>query len=78
MDLYSIGKRALLVPTPGQPEQLYLANRMSRLPQFVVQQQGEIDISTAIQQLQQREAPPADNDNKRALQQAIDELLSEV
>ncbi len=28
MDLMILGRRALLVPTPGQPEQEYLANRM--------------------------------------------------
>ena len=28
MDLYSLGKRAVLVPTPGQPEQEYLASHL--------------------------------------------------
>jgi len=31
MDLYYLGKKALLVPTPGQPEQLYLA-RLHNMP----------------------------------------------
>lgn len=33
-DLIAIGSRALLIPTPGQTEQEYLADRMRRMPQF--------------------------------------------
>ena len=31
MDLEAIGKSAIYIPTPGQTEQIYLANRMKEL-----------------------------------------------
>jgi predicted glycosyltransferase len=47
MDLHTLGKKAILVPTPGQPEQKYLAERMRSLPKYVVQKQGSINIISA-------------------------------
>ena len=49
MDLLKLNKRAILIPTPGQSEQLYLANRMKALKLFAVQYQDEIAIDSEIE-----------------------------
>lgn len=51
MDLLNIGSGALLVPTPGQTEQLYLAGRMQRHHQFAVQSQSNLDLMAAEEKL---------------------------
>jgi UDP:flavonoid glycosyltransferase YjiC (YdhE family) len=43
MDLVTLGKTALLVPTPGQPEQEYLAEHLSRQGYFSRVHQDELD-----------------------------------
>lgn len=45
MDLMVLQKKALLVPTPGQTEQEYLADRFSALGWYRIQRQGQLDIS---------------------------------
>lgn len=54
MDLIRLGIPALLVPTPGQTEQEYLANRVNKLFGFLWQPQGKLDISLALAELEQR------------------------
>lgn len=49
MDLLKTGKRAILIPTPGQPEQVYLAQALRDHPNFVVEQQHAVDLRSAIQ-----------------------------
>lgn len=44
MDLQQMRKRALLIPTPGQPEQEYLASWLADRNQFAVQRQGAVDL----------------------------------
>lgn len=57
MDLLQVGTRAILIPTPGQPEQLYLGERLTTHPQFVVQEQGRVDVSMGIRELTKRDRP---------------------
>jgi len=42
MDLYSIGRGAYLIPTPGQPEQEYLANFLDKKYGFIKLEQKNI------------------------------------
>lgn len=51
MDLEVLGKKAILVPTPGQTEQEYLAFFNSTKKNFLVQQQEELDIENALEEL---------------------------
>ena len=51
MDLIVMGKKALLVPTPGQPEQEYLAKHVLDLGLFVCQDQNRVDLSVALETL---------------------------
>lgn len=45
MDLRALRKPALLIPTPGQTEQQYLAHRAARQGWAQVQEQGQLDLS---------------------------------
>lgn len=51
MDLAILGKKALLIPTPGQTEQEYLADRLSEQGLFVVQRQEDLNLEIGLQQL---------------------------
>lgn len=59
MDLAAGGKRAILVPTPGQPEQEYLAERCQEMGWAIVQRQDQIDIERALRasQREKRQFP---------------------
>jgi uncharacterized protein (TIGR00661 family) len=50
MDLAALGKKALLIPTPGQTEQEYLASYFSERKIFAAQDQSEIDIDSAFRE----------------------------
>ncbi|MEZ4927170.1 MAG: glycosyltransferase [Saprospiraceae bacterium] len=48
MDLVVLGKPAVLIPTPGQTEQEYLAEECARQMWFQIQQQNNIDLKAAL------------------------------
>lgn len=48
MDLATLNKKAILVPTPGQTEQEYLAKYHHKKGNFYTQQQNELDLKKAI------------------------------
>ena len=48
MDLAILGKKALLVPTPGQTEQEYLADYHKKGQQLLVQKQSELDLKSLV------------------------------
>ncbi len=50
MDLAKLGKKAILVPTPGQTEQEYLADYLSGQKMFFALPQDKFDLKTALQQ----------------------------
>lgn len=52
MDLAVMRQKALLIPTPGQTEQIYLAERLAERERGVYQTQGKIDLKSAISRLQ--------------------------
>lgn len=51
MDLAALGKKALLIPTPGQTEQEYLARHIAQNNAFLVQQQDKIDLEKALKEI---------------------------
>ncbi len=65
MDLTALGKRAIFVPTPGQPEQEYLARKMKKEGRFYAVSQKEFDLEKAIKA----------SENYRGLQLRNDYLL---
>lgn len=46
VDLLKLDKNALIIPTPGQAEQEYLAQNMKKLNYFSVEHQGEINLES--------------------------------
>lgn len=51
MDLAGLNKKALLIPTPGQTEQEYLADLLAKKQLFVTQKQHAINLDLGIRQL---------------------------
>lgn len=51
MDYAALGVKAIIVPTPGQPEQEYLARRAASEGFAVAQREYELDLDTAIREL---------------------------
>ena len=51
MDLVFLGKKAILIPTPGQTEQEYLANHFYDQKIFFTQTQNSIDLKNALKQI---------------------------
>lgn len=52
MDLKKTGKQALLIPTPGQTEQEYLAAKLHGNGQFMMQQQTAINLQAGLKWLE--------------------------
>ena len=52
MDLIKIGKKAILVPTPGQTEQEYLALKLQEKRQFCVQQQATFSLKKGLKEIE--------------------------
>jgi len=55
-DLLALGSKALLIPTPNQTEQEYLATRMRKLPQFLSITQDKLNAA-AISRALKKSAP---------------------
>lgn len=53
MDLAVLGTKALLVPTPGQTEQEYLARHFHAANVYLAQPQNALNLSAALEQLPQ-------------------------
>ena len=51
MDLVVLQKNALLIPTPGQSEQVYLARRFAEKGIFLTQNQVDFDLKNCLRQL---------------------------
>jgi UDP-N-acetylglucosamine transferase subunit ALG13 len=57
MEVVELGKRALWIPTPGQTEQLYLADRMRRRGWYHSVDQGELDLVRDVPVALERRGP---------------------
>lgn len=73
MDLVALGRSALLIPTPGQNEQEYLARLHGGSGAFITQDQSELDLGEALEQLGQ-ERPLRITQDKTLLDGALEEL----
>jgi predicted glycosyltransferase len=60
MDLLKTGKRAILIPTPGQPEQIYLAESLRNHPNFVIEHQKSVDLNSAIKKFNTKKFKPVE------------------
>jgi predicted glycosyltransferase len=76
MDLLKLKKQALLIPTPGQTEQHYLASRLNKFGWFYTQQQDELDVRQGISRaLNMTGSRPIFN--FEGYKQALGEIISE-
>ncbi len=57
MELASLGKSAILIPTPGQTEQEYLAERIGEQGFFVLQKQDSLNVQEGLLKLKQLRNP---------------------
>ncbi len=55
MDLITLNKKAILIPTPGQSEQEYLAKYLSDKNCFLIRNQNNLNIKEAFEQLKYTE-----------------------
>jgi len=74
MDLARLGKRAILIPTPGQTEQEYLAQRFFQRGIFYTQKQSEMDLRKALQMVQAFSGLNADFYNEK--RDCLDEVVA--
>ncbi len=71
MELVSLGRKAVLVPTAGQSEQEYLCERLARKQRFVVQKQSEFNLNQALEALEALPQPPPAPDSAALLRSAL-------
>ena len=57
MDLSAVRQKALLIPTPGQTEQEYLARHLAESPGFVFQEQTAMNVRKALDLLRKSPVP---------------------
>ncbi|MCG8331675.1 MAG: hypothetical protein MI974_28555 [Chitinophagales bacterium] len=76
MDLALLQKKALLIPTPGQTEQLYLAQRMQALNYYPYQLQSNVNLAVGLQQLNNYNGLPNDLHRPGILAKAVALFLS--
>lgn len=77
MDIDRIGARLILVPTPGQTEQIYLADRLANAGRAVVRPQYDLRLNEAVAEARRLDKPVPVPDTG-LLDAALDELLGEA
>jgi len=75
MDLVKLNKRAILIPTPGQTEQEYLADYLSKIGEFLVANQSEFNLKNSLVELNNT-AESTWPDGER-LEEVLEKLLKE-
>jgi UDP:flavonoid glycosyltransferase YjiC (YdhE family) len=75
MDLAALGKKAILVPTPGQTEQEYLANELDRKQIAVRADQHSFDLDRALKSLESIKGFSLLESDRTVLQQAMEKCL---
>jgi hypothetical protein len=75
MDLSKIGKKAILVPTPGQTEQEYLARSLMKKGIMYSEDQHSFKLDRALRKAKEYKNDVDFADNGMELKQAIDEVL---
>ena len=78
MDLAKTGLPAILIPTPGQTEQEYLAARFSRQGVFCVQEQGHLDLAEGLKEANRCPGLPLVFFDDRLLGRVISDFLAKL
>jgi len=77
MDLATLGKNAVFIPTPQQPEQEYLAKYYKSNGLYYSQSQSEFQLAYALEQMDKYSGLKIDNDYN-LLKQRIENLLNKL
>ncbi|MEL6923758.1 MAG: glycosyltransferase [Bacteroidota bacterium] len=75
MDLVQLQKPAILIPTPGQTEQEYLAERFHRQGIFYRQSQADLDLAKAIKEINKYATSFKRSATQAHLAKAVEKLL---
>jgi UDP-N-acetylglucosamine:LPS N-acetylglucosamine transferase len=78
MDLAVLGKKAIFIPTPGQTEQLYLANRLMRTGIAYSAMQYNFNLALAMDEQKKYRGFSAKSFDNALLMQALDKLLAQA
>ncbi len=79
MDLAALGKRGILVPTPGQTEQEYLAERWKKKGVLYAMTQKDFDLSIALRESESYRGFVVNNNHPtQELVSALDQVLSKI
>ena len=78
MDLAKVGKPAILIPTPDQTEQEYLARRFHQLGIFYSQTQKDFQLKKALEEVKQFKGFQSEMDRETPLVNIIDEMVSKL
>ena len=77
MDLIKLGKKAILVPTPGQTEQEYLASSLKQTKQFCVQTQRTFSLKKGLAEMELKGSATRFSINENGLNSAIKKLINQ-
>ncbi len=77
MDLAKLRKRAVLIPTPGQTEQEYLAEKFFREGVFYFQEQRDFDLEEAMKASKKFKGFQSKGQSKMVLKENIQRLLKD-
>jgi Glycosyltransferase family 28 C-terminal domain len=75
MDLVNLGSPAVLIPTPGQTEQEYLADNLMQKGVFYTQKQADLDITRALEAVKKYPGFGIFNGEKETFKEIISDLL---
>lgn len=78
MDLAALEKSAILIPTPGQTEQEYLAKYFHENGTFLSQNQKDIDLEKALKEVDRFSGFKSDRKNEYPLKSAVSDLLNKL
>lgn len=76
MDWLRLGKSMIIVPTPGQPEQIYLAEILKQRKMAIAQRQDQLNIKAAIMGLSQLSETQNDTSQYEMFESVVDTLIS--
>jgi uncharacterized protein (TIGR00661 family) len=79
MDLFALKKKhMILIPTPGQTEQEYLASELNRRKLAVTQVQSQINIQRAINEVKQYTGFVNEDEGVNLLAEEVENLLARI
>ncbi len=76
MDLLILRKKAILIPTPGQDEQEYLARQFAERPGFLIRSQDELQLDEDLPLLEAGPLPAPIPSNLPGLRQKLADWIS--